>query len=52
MLQKMMPQFQIFFVAMPLSIGVGLLLFGLILATMMAWYLDHVRDGFARLVVG
>ncbi len=52
MLQKMMPQFQIFFVAMPLSIGVGLLLFGLVLATMMAWYLDHVRDGFARLVVG
>ncbi|MDK9697933.1 MAG: flagellar biosynthetic protein FliR [Siculibacillus sp.] len=52
MLQKMMPQFQIFFVAMPLSIGVGLLLFGLVLASMMAWYLEHVRDGFARLVVG
>ena len=52
MLQKMMPQFQIFFVAMPLSIGAGLLLFGLILSTMMLWYLDHVRDGFARLVAG
>jgi flagellar biosynthetic protein FliR len=52
MLQKMMPQFQIFFVAMPLSIGVGLVLFGLVLATMMAWYLDHVRDGIARLVAG
>ena len=52
MLQKMMPQFQIFFVAMPLSIGVGLLLFGLVLASMMAWYLDHVRDGFGRLVAG
>lgn len=52
MLQKMMPQFQIFFVAMPLSIGVGLLLFGLVLAAMMAWYLEHVRDGFARLVMG
>lgn len=52
MLQKMMPQFQIFFVAMPLSIGVGLALFGLVLATLMAWYLDHVRDGFARLVMG
>ncbi len=52
MLQKMMPQFQIFFVAMPLSIGVGLVLFGLVLATMMAWYLDHVRDGFTRLLAG
>lgn len=52
MLQKMMPQFQIFFVAMPLSIGVGLVLFGLVLSTMMLWYLDHVRDGFARLVAG
>jgi flagellar biosynthesis protein FliR len=52
MLQKMMPQFQIFFVAMPLSIGVGLVLFGLVLSTLMLWYMDHVRDGFARLVVG
>lgn len=52
MLQKMMPQFQIFFVTMPLTIGLGLLLFGLVLSTMMLWYLDHVRDGFARLVVG
>ena len=52
MLQKMMPQFQIFFVAMPLAIGAGLVLFGLVLATMMLWYMDHVRDGFARLVMG
>lgn len=52
MLQKMMPQFQIFFVAMPLSIGVGLLLLGLVLSSVMAWYLDHVRDGFGRLVTG
>jgi flagellar biosynthetic protein FliR len=52
MLQKMMPQFQIFFVAMPLSIGVGLVLFGLVLSTMMLWYMDHVRDGFGRLVAG
>lgn len=52
MLQKMMPQFQIFFVAMPLSIGAGLVLFGLVLSTLMLWYLDHVRDGFSRLVVG
>ncbi len=52
MLQKMMPQFQIFFVAMPLSIGLGLLLFGLVLATLAATYMDHVRDGLGRLVTG
>lgn len=52
MLQKMMPQFQIFFAAMPLSIGMGLLLFGLVLASIMAWYMDHVRDGLGRLLGG
>jgi flagellar biosynthetic protein FliR len=52
MLQKMMPQFQIYFAAMPLSIGVGLLLFGLVLTATMAWYTDHVRDGLGRLLGG
>ncbi|MER2606659.1 MAG: flagellar biosynthetic protein FliR [Siculibacillus sp.] len=52
MLQKMMPQFQIYFAAMPLSIGLGLLLFGIVLAAMMTWYMDHVRDGLARLIAG
>ena len=50
MLQKMMPQFQIYFAAMPLSIGLGLLLFGLVLASILAWYMDHVRDGLMRLL--
>ncbi len=52
MLQKMMPQFQIYFAAMPLSIGLGLLLFGLVLAATMAWYADHLRDGLGRLLGG
>ncbi|MBV5265331.1 flagellar biosynthetic protein FliR [Pinisolibacter aquiterrae] len=52
MLQKMMPQFQIYFAAMPASIGLGLLLFGLVLASLLAWYMDHVRDGLMRLVAG
>ena len=52
MLQKMMPQFQIYFAAMPLSIGLGLLLFGFVLAAVMVWYMDHVRDGLARLFAG
>lgn len=52
LLQKMMPQFQIYFAAMPLSIGLGLLLFGLVLASVLGWYMDHVRDGLMRLVAG
>ena len=52
MLQKMMPQFQIYFAAMPLSIGLGLLLFGFVTAAVLAWYMDHVRDGLMRLVTG
>lgn len=52
MLQKMMPQFQIYFAAMPLSIGLGLLVFGLVLASILGWYMDHVRDGLMRLLGG
>ena len=52
MLQKMMPQFQIYFAAMPLSVGMGLLLFGLVLASILVWYIDHIRDGLGRLVAG
>lgn len=52
MLQKMMPQFQIYFAAMPLSIGLGLLLFGFVFAAIVGWYMDHVRDGLMRLVEG
>lgn len=52
MLQKMMPQFQIYFAAMPLSIGLGLLVFGLVLTAILSWYMDHVRDGLMRLVGG
>jgi flagellar biosynthetic protein FliR len=51
MLQKMMPQFQLYFVAMPLSIGGGLLLLGLVLASGMYWYMDHIRVGLGRLLV-
>lgn len=47
-----MQQFQIYFAAMPLSIGLGLLLFGFVTAAVLAWYMDHVRDGLMRLVTG
>lgn len=49
-LAKLMPQFQVFFVSMPASIGAGFLLFALLISTIMLWYMDHVRDGLGRLV--
>lgn len=48
-LGKMMPQLQVFFVAMPATIGVGLLLFALLLAMMMGWYLTHFESELAIL---
>ena len=49
-LSRLMPQVQIFFVAMPASIAVGLLVFALLLSTMMMWYLTHVRDTLSMFV--
>ncbi len=39
-LSRMMPQLQIFFIAMPLSILAGFVLLALSLSTMMLWFLD------------
>lgn len=49
LLARMMPQLQVFFVVMPATIWVGLVLFALLLAMMMGWYLTHVQDTFAQL---
>ncbi|HUG60312.1 MAG TPA: flagellar biosynthetic protein FliR [Methylomirabilota bacterium] len=51
-LAKLMPQLQVFFIAMPVSIGVGLLIFSLLVSTMMGWYLGHLEAGFMRLIAG
>jgi flagellar biosynthetic protein FliR len=48
-LGKMMPQLQVFFVAMPATIGIGLILFALLLAMMMGWYLTHFENELAIL---
>ena len=40
-LGRMMPQLQVFFVAMPATIWVGMILLGLLLTMMMGWYLTH-----------
>jgi flagellar biosynthetic protein FliR len=43
LLSRLMPQMQVFFVGMPLSIMLGLLILVLVLATMMGTYLDSVE---------
>jgi flagellar biosynthesis protein FliR len=51
-LAKLMPQLQVFFIAMPVSIAVGLVLLALLTATVFGWYLSHVEAGFMRLIAG
>jgi len=43
-LARLMPQLQVFFIAMPASIAVGLILLAMLLAMMMSWYLMHFED--------
>ena len=40
-LSKLMPQLQVFFIAMPANISFGLILLAILLASISAWYLNH-----------
>lgn len=48
-LGRLMPQLQVFFIAMPATISVGLVLLALLLAMMMGWYLMHFEGTLATL---
>ena len=48
LLARMMPQLQVFFVIMPATIWVGLVLFALLLSMMMGWYLTHFQSELAQ----
>lgn len=50
-LSRLMPQLQIFMIAMPLNILGGFVLLAAMLTSMMALYIDHVRDVFMTLFV-
>jgi flagellar biosynthetic protein FliR len=50
-LSRLMPQLQVFFIAMPANIGVGLILLALLLTMMMGWYLNHFEAELANLRV-
>jgi len=46
-LGRLMPQIQVFFMAMPANIIIGLILFATLLGLMMTWYMTHLESQFA-----
>jgi flagellar biosynthetic protein FliR len=46
-MQRLMPQLQLFFVAMPLQIMMALFVFMTTLSAMMLWFLDHFESSMA-----
>lgn len=51
-LSRLMPQLQIFFIAMPANIMIGLALMMLLIASVMAWYLGYVETALMRFIAG
>lgn len=49
LLGRLMPQLQVFFIAMPATISVGLILLAVLLAMIMGWYLMHFEASMAML---
>lgn len=49
-LSRLIPQIQIFFIAMPLNIMLGFALLFVLLAGMMGWFMDHFLSGIAPLL--
>ncbi len=47
-LSRLIPQIQVFFIAMPANIYLGVLLFALLLGAMMTWYLAYYEAAIAN----
>ncbi|MCV0424763.1 MAG: flagellar type III secretion system protein FliR [Roseibium sp.] len=52
LLNKLMPQMQIFFIAMPVNIAIGLFLLMALIVTLMMFYLEHFQDSLGKFIVG
>ena len=46
-LARLMPQLQVFFIAMPLNIMAGFIILSIVLASGMAWFLQHMEGSIA-----
>lgn len=51
LMARLMPNLQVFFVAMPLQILLGLILFGLILSSIMIWFMRYFTESLAPFIV-
>ncbi len=51
LLSRLMPQLQVFFIAMPANILVGIILFMILLVSMMGWYLGHMEAVLGRFLI-
>ncbi len=49
-LSRLIPQIQVFFIAMPANIYIGVLLFALLLGSMMTWYLSYYEAAISNLM--
>ncbi|MEP5620944.1 MAG: flagellar biosynthetic protein FliR, partial [Hyphomicrobiales bacterium] len=52
LLNKLMPQMQIFFIAMPVNIAVGLFLLMALISTLMMFYLEHFQQSIGKFLAG
>lgn len=52
LLARLMPQVQVFFIAVPASIFLGFAVLALVLATMMGVFLSYLQEGFGALLGG
>jgi flagellar biosynthetic protein FliR len=49
-LGKLMPQMQVFFIAMPVTIVLGLVLFALVMGALMGVYMDYLKAGLSPFI--
>ena len=49
-LSRLIPQIQVFFIAMPANIYIGVLLFALLLGSMMTWYMNYYEAAITNLM--
>lgn len=50
LLARLMPQLQVFFIAMPANIGVGLILFAVLVTSTIGWYITHFEAHFMMML--
>ena len=52
LLNKLMPQMQIFFIAMPVNIAIGFFLLMALISTLMMFYLEHFQQSIGKFLAG